>query len=76
MAVNFAVTGGTASGSLSAGAGNLAVGATTVISFAAGQTRANNGILGLATDGSGTIAVGNVSAGTVHLIVDVVGYFR
>jgi hypothetical protein len=76
IAVNYAVTGPTAAGSLTADGGNLQPPPTTVLSFRAGQTRANNGILRLATDGSGTIAVTNGSPGTVHLILDVVGYFQ
>ncbi len=48
---------------------------TSSLSFSAGQTRANNAVLGLATDGSGTFRVFNGSAGTVHVIVDVNGYF-
>jgi hypothetical protein len=49
---------------------------TITIGFAAGQTRANNAVLQLATDGAGTIGVLNASAGAAHLIVDVNGYFE
>jgi hypothetical protein len=50
---------------------------TTSVSFPAGKTRANNGILALARDGSGTIAVENDAVGgTVHFILDVNGYFE
>jgi hypothetical protein len=49
---------------------------TSVINFGAGQVRSNNAILKLAADGSGGIAVlPGMSGGTVHLIVDVTGYF-
>jgi hypothetical protein len=44
---------------------------TTSIGFAAGTTRANNAILYLATDGTGSIGVENDSAGTLHFILDV-----
>jgi hypothetical protein len=51
---------------------------TSMITFAAGQTRSNNAIVGLATDGGGGLAaqasVGG--AGTVHLVLDVSGYFQ
>ncbi|HVG08598.1 MAG TPA: PPC domain-containing protein [Thermoanaerobaculia bacterium] len=51
---------------------------TSTISFAAGQNRGNNAILGLPANGARTLLVrpfvtGN---GTVHLIVDVNGYFQ
>ena len=42
----------------------------------AGVTRANNSMLQLALDGSGTIKVENRSTGTLDLIIDVNGYFR
>jgi ABC-type cobalamin transport system ATPase subunit len=50
---------------------------TRVINFSAGQTRANNAILTVATDGSGTVTflASLAGGGTVHLIVDVNGYF-
>jgi hypothetical protein len=47
----------------------------TTISFAAGRARANNALIGLAHDGSGSIAV-TTSPASVHLIIDVNGYFR
>ena len=50
--------------------------ARRAISFAAGQTRANNAILYLATDGTGSIGVENDSVGSVHFILDVNGYFQ
>jgi len=46
------------------------------LNFVAGQTRANNAIVSLAADGSGTIKVKNGSAGTVHFVLDVNGYFQ
>ncbi len=43
-----------------------------------GQTRANSAILQVAADGDGTIAIHPVVAGpgTVHVILDVSGYFE
>jgi uncharacterized repeat protein (TIGR03803 family) len=49
---------------------------TRNVSFRAFQTRAANAILYLATDGTGTVKVANVSAGTNELILDVSGYFQ
>ena len=49
---------------------------TNTVALAAGRTRANNAILQLALDGSGTIKVQNTSSGTLDLIIDVNGYFR
>jgi hypothetical protein len=46
------------------------------VNFSAGQTRGNNAIVLLATDGTGTIKVKNGSAGTVHFVLDVNGYFQ
>lgn len=49
---------------------------TSSLSFGAGRTRANNGPLELSRNGDGTIRVHNRSAGSVHFILDVNGYFR
>ena len=46
------------------------------INFSSGQTRANNAIVQLSRDGSGAFEVLNGSAGTVHFILDVNGYFQ
>ncbi|MGE5717226.1 MAG: hypothetical protein ACM369_11300, partial [Acidobacteriota bacterium] len=48
----------------------------TAISFAPGRTRANNAVLRLATDGSGSVAVLCESGGVLDLIIDVNGYFE
>jgi hypothetical protein len=48
---------------------------TSNVNFSAGQTRANNAMLGLATgqvDARATVAGG----GTVHLVLDVSGYYE
>ena len=49
---------------------------TSAISFKPGETRANNAVLTLATDGAGTIGVQNASGGSTHFILDVNGYFQ
>jgi Tol biopolymer transport system component len=58
--------------------GDLAAPLTSTINFTAGATRANNAILALAFDGTGTLAATPVVAGggTVHLILDVSGWFE
>lgn len=76
MSVNITVTQPAAAGNLSLFPGNGTPTGTSSINFAAGQTRANNAMLALATDGTGSFAVQNNSAGTVHFILDVNGYFQ
>jgi hypothetical protein len=49
---------------------------TSVVSFSAGQVLANNAIFGLARDGTGRVTVKPGLPGTVHLVVDVSGYFQ
>jgi PKD repeat protein len=76
VSVNVTVVGPSAQGLLRIYPGNIAPPLTSAISFRAGRTRANNGMVVLATDGSGTIGVKNDAAGTVHFVLDVNGYFR
>ena len=76
VSANLTVTQQTAAGSLTVYPGNGSPAGTTSISFVAGRTRANNAILYLATDGTGSIGVENDSAATVHFILDVNGYFQ
>jgi formylglycine-generating enzyme required for sulfatase activity len=77
LSVNQTVTGQTASGELVLYRGDLSATPTaSSISFPAGKTRANNGILDLARDGSGTFKVFNNSTGSVHFILDANGYFQ
>jgi hypothetical protein len=47
-----------------------------VISFAAGQTRANNAVIRLPADGSGGLKADSVSTGGADFILDVNGYFN
>jgi hypothetical protein len=49
---------------------------TSTINFNAGQTRANNAILLLSSDGTGGVKIYNGSGGTVHVVIDVNGYFE
>ncbi len=77
LSVNQTVTGPTAAGELLLYRADLSSAPTaSSLSFRAGVTRANNGMLELAHDGSGTFKVFNNSSGTVHLILDVNGYFQ
>jgi hypothetical protein len=75
LALNVTVTQGTAAGSLSLYPAGSGPGATTTISYRAGQTRANNAVLSVGTDDAVFIRCTQPS-GTIHLIVDVSGYFQ
>jgi len=77
VSANLTVTDTTAPGSLAIVPGD-ATGPTTTssLSFGAGQARANNTMLLLAADGSGTVRLENGSAGTLQVILDVNGYFK
>jgi hypothetical protein len=75
VSVNMTVVAG-ASGHFTLFPGNGINPGTSGLNFSAGQTRANNAILRLSTDGSGGINVLNGSAGWNHFILDVNGYFR
>ncbi|HYL05342.1 MAG TPA: IPT/TIG domain-containing protein, partial [Thermoanaerobaculia bacterium] len=67
---------GASGGVLSLFPGNAPPLGTSTINFAAGQVRANNAILMLATDGTGTVAVQNVGATGTQFLLDVNGYFQ
>ncbi|HSB64441.1 MAG TPA: IPT/TIG domain-containing protein [Thermoanaerobaculia bacterium] len=76
VSANVTVTGPASGGTLSCFPGNAVPTGTTTIAFRSGQTRADNTILYLATDGTGSIGVRNDTSGSVHFILDVNGYFR
>lgn len=78
VAVNVTVIGSSAAGHLTLHPGDLAPETDGTIFFASGQTRANNATLPLAFDGTGTLAVTPFveGDGTVHLVMDVSGYFE
>jgi N-acetylneuraminic acid mutarotase len=77
VSVNLTAVGAASAGYLTLYPGN-SVSAPLVsnVNFTAGVTRANNAILPLATDGTGTINVKNGSVGPVHFVLDVNGYFQ
>jgi hypothetical protein len=77
VSANLTVASPTASGALHVYPGDLGTApSATAISFSSGRTRANNAILRLATDGSGTVAVQSESSGPLDLVIDVNGYFE
>lgn len=80
VSANVTVTGPGAAGELKVFPGNGVLPIPSVVSFTAGQTRANNAMLFLSTavDGLGhrAIKVKNASSSTVHVIVDVNGYYQ
>jgi len=75
VAVNVTVTGPSAPGFIRLAPGNGLTG-TSAINFSPGQTRANNAVVMLATDGTGTVAATSGSSGVVHFVLDVSGYFQ
>ncbi len=78
IAVNVTVTQSTGTGHLIFHPGGQPPGLTSTINFGAGQTRANNAILTLAANGGGTLSVTPAVSGngTVHVIVDISGFFE
>jgi hypothetical protein len=76
LSVNVTVTQPTAAGYLQLLPGNQSfVPAVSTLNVSGGQTRANNAVLPLATDGSGSLQILNGSPGSFHVLLDVNGYF-
>lgn len=75
VAVNLTATGATALGHVRLAPGN-GLTETSALNFTAGQTRGNNAVVRLATDGTGGLSATNRSSAAVHLILDVTGYFE
>jgi len=75
LALNLTVTGPTGNGHLRLQAADLPLPLTSSINFAARQTRANNAVVRLDPSAAFFIYVG-MASGSVHVIVDVVGYFQ
>ncbi|HEX3131826.1 MAG TPA: M4 family metallopeptidase [Thermoanaerobaculia bacterium] len=75
---NVTVINQTAGGNVRVYPGGLKLPGISTINFQATGTRANNAILTLAPDGSGTIQgyASMAGGGSVHLIVDVSGYYQ
>jgi hypothetical protein len=76
VSANITVIGGSGGGFLSVYPGNALPLGTSSLNFAAGRVVANNAVLMLATDGTGTVAVQNGAATGTQLLLDVNGYFQ
>ena len=78
VSVNLTIVGASGVGFLQAYAGDQPAPGTSVVNFVSGSTRANNALVQLALDGSGTLALRPIIAnGTpLHVVVDVNGYFE
>lgn len=63
-------------GALALGAGNQPAPTTEIVPLVAGNTRAVQSIVRLATDGTGTLVVFNDSTGPLDLVLDVSGAFE
>lgn len=76
LAANLTALLATGGGSLQVLPGDALAPLGPVLHFSAGEARAVNAILPLAFDSSGTLKVQSETAGTVHVLLDVVGYFK
>ncbi|HEX3526366.1 MAG TPA: M12 family metallo-peptidase [Thermoanaerobaculia bacterium] len=76
IVVNITSVNPAAAGYLATFPGNAFPLGTTVVSFQPLTVRANNAIIGLATDNTGTFGIQNGSTGTTNVVVDVFGYFN
>jgi hypothetical protein len=75
IAVNLTATSATAAGYVRMYAAHTPAPQTSALNFQAGQTRANNAIVSLG--GSGDVALySGQPSGSVHVVVDVTGYFE
>jgi VCBS repeat protein/FG-GAP repeat protein len=77
LALNVTVALPSAAGDLRLYPGYETLPLASTINFGNGQTRANNANIALSSNGSGHLSVRNDQAsGSVHLILDVTGYFQ
>jgi hypothetical protein len=77
VSANVTVTNAGANGALIAYPGDLPAAPNALtLAFRAGQTRGNNALVGLATDGSGAFNLLNSAAGSLDIVVDVNGWFE
>jgi hypothetical protein len=74
ISLNVTVTAPTAPGHLALFPAGTAVPSSSTINFRAGQTRANNALISVGPGGAISVFCG--SSGSVHLILDVNGYFQ
>jgi hypothetical protein len=76
VSANLTVVGATAAGDLRVVAGHVTSTTTSALSIPVERARANNALVQLSAAGDGSILVINATTGTVHLILDVNGYFH
>ena len=76
LVVNLTVVQPTGAGYVQAYAGDTGPPETAWITFRPGQIRSNNAVVALASDGTTTLKARAVSTGSVHLAIDVMGYFK
>ncbi len=76
VSLNVTVTQPGGAGNVRLYPGDGALPGTSSLNFAPGQTRANNVVIPVSADGLARVAVRNDCPGTVHLILDVNGYFQ
>jgi hypothetical protein len=76
LSLNVTVLGGTGAGHIVLFPGGTAAPETSALNFSAGATRANNAILSLGGDGALAVSPFVSGNGTVHVILDVTGYFQ
>ena len=74
MSLNATVVPGAAGGYVNLFPADQSVPLTSTINFGAGRIRANNAVMGLSLDGQ-LAARATLANGSVHLILDVNGYF-
>jgi glucose/arabinose dehydrogenase len=76
VAMNITVTGATSFGNLAMWAEGGLRPNSSVINFKAGTARANNAIVSIGAPGGISVVPTLADGGTVHLVVDIVGYFQ
>jgi uncharacterized repeat protein (TIGR01451 family) len=74
VSLNATAVGGTTGGHITLFPAGQSLPSTITINFQAGQTRANNAVLGLSSNGHLAVLAA-LTGGSVHLVLDVNGYF-
>jgi hypothetical protein len=75
VSLNVTVVGSSSSGHLRLFASGTPRPPSSSVNYASGQTRANNAVVSLGTDGALVVSV-NQPSGTTHVVFDVNGYFQ
>lgn len=76
LSVNLSVVNPAAAGNLTVFPADRPAPTTSSINFTAGSNRANNALVPLSVDGTGSMTVKVNSLGTLHFLIDVNGYFE